>query len=508
MQRDQKFILGIGIDNVSLNEAVQEIISIIKDYPSDPRARYIATINTDFINNSLCWNWPHIKNSELLSLLRRSSLSTCDSTPLYWLSKLLGSSLKERVAGSNLLLPLLYSVAQNNFTVFLLGGTETDAQLAAARLTATIKNLKIVGIATPRLATEGPLLAVEPERDALLLEQIHSAKPDLLLVNLGNPKQELWFARVSSELKVPASIGIGGCFSFLSGSLLRAPEWMQKGGLEWLYRIFQEPGRLWKRYFFGIPKALYMALPAVFYQRYCSFMYRLVYRNVEPILEKLRIRLYLASTRSIAVLELPSKLSNAYHEIHSDLIDQAFAHDHIVVDFKRVRHITLEGISFLVGLWTRAHRQDKELSGLSLSGDMRLLLKANRAWDILSAQQYQTVKDLATTLQQSKYNSLYDTIHQDNKSIYISFFGQLDNNQDYERIFTRFEPTLKDRHCTVDLTYCTTIESRGFSFLLRLKAHLQQQNRKLRLCCIHEEIRRQFELARLDKIFECIACRP
>lgn len=508
MQRDQKFILGMGIDSVSLEEAVKEILNIIENYPSDQRARYISTINTDFINNSLGWNWSNVNNKELLSLIRRSSLSLCDGKPLLWLSKLLGSPLKERIAGASLLLPLLFAITQNNRSVFLLGGSENDVQRAAARITATLPNIKIVGMATPRIATLGPLLAVEPERDALLLEQIHNAKPDLLLINLGNPKQELWFARVANDLKVPVSIGIGGSLSFISGSIERAPEWMQKYGLEWFHRFLQEPKRLWKRYFFGIPKAFYIAIPAIFYQRFCSLMYRFVYSHAEPILEKMRIRLFLASTRSIAVIELPSKLNNPYYEIHSEIIDQAFAHDHIVVDFNRVRYITLEGISFLVGLWTRARLQDKELSGLNLNGDMRLLLKVNRAWDLLCDHQYSSVKDLAATLQQSRYNSLYDTIQQDSKSVHISFFGQLDNKQDYERLFSRFEPSLKDRNCKINLAYCTSIEGRGFSFLLQLKAHQQQQNRNLSLSCVNSQLRSEFALANLDKIFKFTPCRP
>lgn len=508
MQRDQKFILGIGIDNVSFNEAIQEIISLIQNFPKRQKAHYVAPINANLINSSVCWNWSNIKNNELLNLLRHSSLALCDKNPLYWLSYLLGSPLKERITNSSFILPLIQALAIQNLSIFLLGSSETETQEVANLLSASIPQLKIVGTAAPKITTEGPLLEFEPKRDALLLEQINNAQPDLLLISLEDPKQALWFDRVSSDLQVPVSIGVEEGFAHIHESLPPAPEWMQKSGIEWLYKLYQEPKKRWHHYVFGIPKTLYMATPAILYQRLCSLVYKLIYKNIEPTLDYLRSRLYLASTRSIAVLELPSLLKNTYGEIYSDLVEQVFTHDHIVVDFSRVRHITLEGISFLVGLWMRAHDMDKELSGLGLSGDMRLLLKVNRAWDWLNAHQHDTVKDLFTTLQQARYNSLYDTIHQDSKSVHISFFGQLDNGQDYERLFARFEPILKERYCIIDLTYCTTIEGRGFSFLLQLKSFIEQHDRSLRLCCLSDEVREEVKAAQLDTVFEYLPCRP
>ena len=93
-----------------------------------------------------------------------------------------------------------------------------------------------------------------------IVERINAAKPDILFVALGNPKQELWMGRNLSKLDVGAAIGIGGTFNFIAGQVQRAPRWVQKSGLEWVYRIVQEPGRLWKRYAYGLVKFSWLSL--------------------------------------------------------------------------------------------------------------------------------------------------------------------------------------------------------------------------------------------------------
>ena len=87
-----------------------------------------------------------------------------------------------------------------------------------------------------------------------IIERINAAKPDILFVALGNPKQELWMGRNKAKLDAGVMIGVGGTFNFIAGRVKRAPKWMQKSGLEWIYRIVQEPGRLWRRYAYGLVK--------------------------------------------------------------------------------------------------------------------------------------------------------------------------------------------------------------------------------------------------------------
>ena len=96
-----------------------------------------------------------------------------------------------------------------------------------------------------------------------IVARINAAKPDILFVALGNPKQELWMGRNRAKLDVGAMIGIGGTFNFIAGRVKRAPRWVQRFGLEWIYRIIQEPGRLWRRYAYGLVKFSWLSFRAL-----------------------------------------------------------------------------------------------------------------------------------------------------------------------------------------------------------------------------------------------------
>ena len=97
-----------------------------------------------------------------------------------------------------------------------------------------------------------------------IAERINAAKPDILFVAFGNPKQELWMGRNAAKLDVGAMIGIGGTFNFIAGRVRRAPRWVQRSGLEWIYRIMQEPRRLWRRYVYGLVKFSWLSLQTLF----------------------------------------------------------------------------------------------------------------------------------------------------------------------------------------------------------------------------------------------------
>jgi len=142
-------------------------------------------------------------------------------------------------------------------TLYFLGGAPDKTNRAKEILTERFPTLRIVGIDTPFVSLED---SEESRRtDAEIRARINAVRPDLLFVAFGNPKQELWLARNAAQLEAGAAIGIGGSFNFLCGAVRRAPGWMQRSGLEWIYRIIQEPGRLWKRYGLGLLKFGWLA---------------------------------------------------------------------------------------------------------------------------------------------------------------------------------------------------------------------------------------------------------
>jgi N-acetylglucosaminyldiphosphoundecaprenol N-acetyl-beta-D-mannosaminyltransferase len=163
--------------------------------------------------------------------------------PIVWLSRLAGSPLKERVTGSDLFWELAAISDRTGLTLFYLGGRPGMAARAAEVVRERYPNVRIGGVYCPPFETMG-----SAEEDARIAERIEAARPDVLLVALGSPKQEKWIAAHRGSLCVPVSIGVGGSFEMAAGAVKRAPRILQRIGCEWLFRLMQEPRRLGRRY--------------------------------------------------------------------------------------------------------------------------------------------------------------------------------------------------------------------------------------------------------------------
>jgi N-acetylglucosaminyldiphosphoundecaprenol N-acetyl-beta-D-mannosaminyltransferase len=181
-------------------------------------------------------------DSRLQALNQRAAFIVADGMPLVWYSRCSGRPLPERVAGSDLIYLLCLRASQRRYRVFLLGGSPGVADEAAARLQARYPGLHIVGVESP------PFRDQSDDEDAALVERIRAATPDLLFVAFGQPKGELWLDRNCERLGVPACVQIGATLDFVAGRVRRAPQWVQRLGLEWAYRMFKEPLRLAPRY--------------------------------------------------------------------------------------------------------------------------------------------------------------------------------------------------------------------------------------------------------------------
>jgi N-acetylglucosaminyldiphosphoundecaprenol N-acetyl-beta-D-mannosaminyltransferase len=171
------------------------------------------------------------------------SLSLVDGVPVLWASRLLGQPLPEKISGSDLLLPLCRLAAARGWRVYILGGAPGAAREAATRLEARL-GLVVAGLDDARIDLS-PAGAEGARRCA---RQVRESRAQLLLVALGAPKQELWIHRQRAELGPVVAVGVGASIDFLAGLVRRAPPWMSRLGLEWLYRLVQEPRRLARRY--------------------------------------------------------------------------------------------------------------------------------------------------------------------------------------------------------------------------------------------------------------------
>jgi N-acetylglucosaminyldiphosphoundecaprenol N-acetyl-beta-D-mannosaminyltransferase len=186
---------------------------------------------------------------EMRSALQGSTLTVPDGMPLVWAANLLGEDLRDRVYGPELMLRYCERSAEKGHRVFLYGGRD---QGSLAQLTLNLRlrfpGIKIVGGYSP------PFRALTEDEDNAIAEQINAAQPDIVWVGIGVPKQEKWMARMRDRIEAPVLAAVGAAFDFHAGRVSMAPEWMQNRGLEWTYRIAQEPRRLLPRYLIHNPR--------------------------------------------------------------------------------------------------------------------------------------------------------------------------------------------------------------------------------------------------------------
>lgn len=224
--------LNVEVDNLNMTEAIEAIEGLILKRKNS----YVITPNVDHIVK--------IENDkEFKDIYDNADLILTDGMPLVWISRLLKTPIKEKVSGSDLF-PLTCKMAsEKGYKVFLLGAKEGVAAKAAENLKRKYNNLNICGMYSPYIGFEK-----DPEEIKNIIKIVNQAKPDIIAVGLGAPKQEKFIYKFKDKLNVPVALAIGASIDFEAGVVKRAPRWMQERGLEWLYRLIQEPRRMAKRY--------------------------------------------------------------------------------------------------------------------------------------------------------------------------------------------------------------------------------------------------------------------
>ncbi len=219
---------SLAVHRITGAESVAAIARLI----DNGQGGYVATPNVDHVVLART-------NKRLRAAYRGAALSLADGQPLLWMARLLGTPLPEKVSGSDLIWRLAAEAEQKGWGIFLYGASPMVSMTAAQRLLEKHPKLRIVG----RNATWW-----NGGNATDVVAQINAAKPDLVIVALGCPKQELWMRRHASLISPAVALGLGGSLDFVAGAVRRAPHWMSRFGLEWLYRLIQEPRRLAYRY--------------------------------------------------------------------------------------------------------------------------------------------------------------------------------------------------------------------------------------------------------------------
>ena len=216
-------ILGVKVDAVTMAQAVERVEKLI----AAQKNSIVATVNAEMLLRAT-------KDNDFKKILNSAELVVPDGAGAVWAARHLGYEMPERVAGFDLVQELMKIAPTKGYKFFLFGASPGIADKAALKAQELYHGIKIVGTRNGYFTS-----ADEPE----IIAQIKNAKPDILLAALGVPKQEKWLSAHKDELNVPVSIGVGGTFDVMAGVVKRAPIWMQRAKLEWLYRAMLQPSR-------------------------------------------------------------------------------------------------------------------------------------------------------------------------------------------------------------------------------------------------------------------------
>lgn len=367
-------VLGLPLDGLTANGAVDAIDGLILSGGT----HQIATANLDFWLNSL-------NDQHLHRIIAGCTLVLPDGMPLVWVSKLLGCPLAERVTGVDLVPRLAELSVRNGYGIYLLGGKGNVAERAKMLLEEKFPGVRIVGTYAP---SEEEMAQVDHSE---IVNRVKAAKPDILLVALGNPKQEKWIWRHRKRLGVPVAMGVGGSFEIIVGDVRRAPRWIQRCGLEWAMRFVQEPSRLGPRYFrdfVGLGRKLPMTLLAGWMQRPYVGESR-----VATATTPLALHVYVHGR--LCANTAPSLQEAAALSITSNLV--------MVVHLNAVKQVTAAGMGALMGIRRSLLDAGLTISLASLKLRHRFLLHAWGAqplfdeWESSTAYGRSVARELETT---------------------------------------------------------------------------------------------------------------
>ena len=326
-------LLGVPFENITQDEAVARVDEMI----SSRRPHYVVTANVDFLVQAR-------RDVELRRILLAADLVLCDGTPLLWASRWLGNPLPERVAGSDVTPLLIEAAARKGHRLFLLGAQPGVAAESAARLLQQHPQLIIAGHYSPPF---GKLLDMD---FAEISKRVSAVRPDLMLVSFGCPKQEKWISKHYQRLGIPVSIGVGATLDFIAGRVKRAPPLMQRTGTECLYRLAQEPRRLFGRYagdFIHFVPAITRQCLSLRARRHPTDAPSLITATPSASLREVRIRGDLSATgldRNAAVFE-----------------EAMAACAHCQLDLAEVHFLDSTGAAMLVQWHRRLRDQGKQL---------------------------------------------------------------------------------------------------------------------------------------------------
>ncbi len=236
-------ILGVRTDALPFDDAIATLLR----WAAEPDRRYVCTCPVYTV--MMCH-----ENPAVMRAVNGADMITADGMPIVWVQRQRGAPQAERVYGPDVLLALCEQTANTPISHYFWGGLPGVPEELARRLTTRFPGLKVAGTYSPPVAPLGD------QSDSAVVERLNAAGPSIIWVGLGSPKQDQWMELYRPHLTAPLLIAVGAAFDFHAGTRQQAPRWMQRTGLEWVFRLMQEPRRLAKRYLVYNPRFVWAVL--------------------------------------------------------------------------------------------------------------------------------------------------------------------------------------------------------------------------------------------------------
>lgn len=484
-------LLGYPIDTTRVELLEEKFAEFIERYQIERRPFYATTLKSIYFGQLSGCNLNNKTSIQISNALRRADFLGLDSKFLMFLCRLLGNSTHSLVTPEDLLHASASYAVRTNQSIYLIAHDLSLCKQTGHALKEDYPGLKIAGYAAPSIHTKGIHIETSCERDSLIVDTINITKPALLVMDLGHPKQEIWFERIKEELKVPLSIGVAGAFEeYLNERLQGENSILPKNRTQ----------KKWQSYLHYIcwitPLFLYSSLNRI--------ITKLFYKKSKPPYS--RRYLFLSEKESLAVIPFPSLLNDHLWSKHPQWVIESLEHDHMMLDFQEVHHLDLAALGLLFKMRMETERLNKNLFILGVCSDVKTLLKLHGIWDLIEPLVVQNPDEIldrmSTNLHaQLKYEREFISIHQTNKETHLSFFGRINKMETPSQSLHHLEPILDHRTCVVNLKYCTSIPNQGFAFLLRLQKLLQTKGSKLVLSDVNKSVWKEIKFNKLDSEF-------
>jgi N-acetylglucosaminyldiphosphoundecaprenol N-acetyl-beta-D-mannosaminyltransferase len=470
-------VLGVPIDDLTMAEALDRLEMFIRQGRQTGKSHQVATVNADFVIKSL-------GDPELRYLLQDADMATADGMPLVWGARLLGVPLAGRVTGADMVPALAKRAAEKGYSLFLLGAGPGVAARAAQVLQEQNPGLKIAGVLSPPY---GSVLEMSPQ----VAEEIRKADPDVLLVAFGNPKQEKWIGMYGRDLGVPVMIGVGGTLDFIAGSMRRAPQWMQRLGLEWLYRLLQEPRRLWRRYVVDL-----LGFSAFFARQWWAMRGRRPPVALLPF--SALVLLDQGQGQQVALVSVEGHLDVQYNEQFKQLCSKALAATpHVIVNMERARFVDSSIVGTLVALAKQADEAGGELRLAAVPDNIR------RTLTMLRLERFFIIDDSVDQALAQAPPAKEDPL--------LQRAGVWSVWRTPRRVDATTSPALLEQgnallaengFLILDFEETDFLTSAGLAVLVQLQRRAQEQGGALRLVVKNQDVLRVLKLVRFDRVFE------